>query len=144
MRWSPGEVTRVVPSQLMRLADHQCGLVSARQAEEHGVTAQVRRRLCHSGAWSRVCRGVFDVAPARPRSWPERRRRTALTGLLRHGCGGGRQRTRVAGSGRASADQHVRGGRLRRSEAQAVDTGRASTRHAELVHTVAECGVTER
>lgn len=78
-------MTRAVPTSLLHVADSQCGLVSASQAEEHGLTAQVRSRLCRSGVWSRVCRGVFDVYPSALRDWPERRRRTALTGLLRHG-----------------------------------------------------------
>lgn len=78
-------MTRVVPSSLLALAETHGGLVSARQAEEYGVTAPVRSRLCRSGRWMRVCRGVFDVSPGTLRSWPERRRRTALVGLLRHG-----------------------------------------------------------
>jgi hypothetical protein len=78
-------MTRSLPAALLALAEGQSGLVSARQAEEHDLAAPVRRRLCLSGTWSRVCRGVFDVDPTKPRGWPERRRRTALTGLLRHG-----------------------------------------------------------
>lgn len=59
--------------------------MSAKQADRHGVTVKVRRRLCRSGTWTWVCHSIFDALPDTPRTWAQRRRRTANVGLLRYG-----------------------------------------------------------
>ncbi len=82
-----------LPPALLRRADDQAGLVSARQCDAAGVGRQRLVRLVRAGGAVRVARGVLDLTPSLPPpdvtvdAHATRRRRAAWAGLLAYGEG---------------------------------------------------------
>ncbi len=78
---------RPIPPRLLRISATQAGLVTSRQADSTGVTAECRARLVRSGEWRRLTRGVYDAVPSEPGgAGPDgARRRAAWTALLAFG-----------------------------------------------------------
>lgn len=83
---------RIDPTpDLLRLATHQSGIVSAEQALGHGLSRASLRRLVDQGAWQRLTRGVFFLGVGEP-AWTAR----AWAGTL---VGGDRSRVGFAAAG---------------------------------------------
>lgn len=58
---------RIDPSpDLLRLATHQSGVLSAEQALGHGLSRASLKRLVDQGAWRRLTRGVFHLGVGEP------------------------------------------------------------------------------
>jgi len=74
-----------IPDDVLVLALRQGGLLSSRQCDDLGVGRDTRTRLVAQGRWARLTRGVYDVAPGRPTTPDEARRRAAWAAMLAYG-----------------------------------------------------------
>lgn len=97
------KIDRHLLIEAQRAADSQSGIITSAQADNYGVSHNVRHRLVAEGSWRRIARGIYAVTAD---SWQQR----AWAGVLIGGPGavlGHEAAIRLAGIGKQTANSRL-------------------------------------